>query len=106
MKPSLPLCTYLCVQIGPSLYPLIIQVHLQIQIEHGKKKSKASLQNPDVADVGCCPTHGQRVMQESLILVRMVLPSAILIPDFPLSRTGNTLPEHTDNFFFLSNVPP
>lgn len=34
MKPSLSLCTYQCLQIGPSFYPLIIQVHLHIQIEH------------------------------------------------------------------------
>lgn len=40
MKPSLSLCTYPYVQIGPSLYPLIVQVHLRIQIEHETKNPR------------------------------------------------------------------
>lgn len=54
MKPVLSLCTYPCAQIGSSLYPLIVEVHLQIQAER-EKKPRLLLQNPNA---GYCPAHG------------------------------------------------
>lgn len=94
MKPSLSLCTYPCVQIGPNFYTLIVQVHLHIQIDHGKKIQGF----PSKSWCCCCWVLSYSWTEgdagEGLSLLRMVLPSAILIPDFPLSKTGNTLPEH------------
>ena len=100
MKPVLSLCTYPYAQIGSSLYPLIVQVHLQIQAEH-EKKPRLSFKILMLGIVLLMDWMEDDVRM-TLISAEMVLPSAILIPDFPLTRMGNTLPENSDGFFFPS----
>lgn len=100
MKPVLSLCTYPCAQIGSSLYPLIVHVHLQIQAECEKKPRLCF--KILMLDIVLLMDWMEDDAGRSLALAGMILPSAILIPVFPLTRMGNTLPEHSDAFLFPS----
>lgn len=100
MKLVLSLCTYLCAQIGSSLYPLIAKAHLQIQAECEKKKLRLCFKILTL-DIVLLTGRMEDDAEMSVTAARMVLSSAVLTPDFPLTRRGNSLPEHLNDFFFF-----